>query len=148
ITPPACPRMIARRNLHAAARRTLLSPVGQSYPDVTVRTPIEERFPRPSVMGVVNVTPDSFSDGGVNFDPDDAAAAARRMREEGAAIVDIGGESTRPGSGGVTADEELRRVVPVLERLQGEVPVSIDTSKQEVARKALELGAELVNDVT
>src|SRR6478672_8322682 len=110
--------------------------------------PIEERFPRPSVMGVVNVTPDSFSDGGVNFDPDDAAAAARRMRDEGAAIVDIGGESTRPGSDGVSLDEELRRVLPVLERLEGDVPVSIDTSKAEVARRAVELGAELVNDVT
>ena len=99
-------------------------------------------------MGVVNVTPDSFSDGGVNFDPDTAAAAVRRMVEEGAAIVDIGGESTRPGSAGVTADEELRRVVPVLERLGGEVAVSIDTSKAGVARRALELGAELVNDVT
>jgi dihydropteroate synthase len=99
-------------------------------------------------MGVVNVTPDSFSDGGVNFDPADAVAAARRMLAEGAAIVDVGGESTRPGSGGVSAAEELRRVVPVIERLQGEVPVSIDTSKAEVARRALELGAELVNDVT
>jgi dihydropteroate synthase len=98
-------------------------------------------------MGVVNVTPDSFSDGGVHFDPEVAAAAARRMVEEGAAIVDIGGESTRPGSGGVTVDEELRRVVPVLEALQG-VPVSIDTAKAEVARRALELGAEMVNDVT
>jgi dihydropteroate synthase len=109
---------------------------------------IEDRFPRPSVMGVINVTPDSFSDGGVHFDPDTAAHAARRMRDEGAAIVDIGGESTRPGSGGVTLDEELRRVVPVLERLQGDVPVSIDTAKAEVARRALALGAELVNDVT
>ncbi len=99
-------------------------------------------------MGVVNVTPDSFSDGGVLFDPDLAASAARRMIEEGAAIVDIGGESTRPGSGGVSVDEELRRVVPVLERLQGEVPVSIDTAKAEVARRALELGAQMVNDVT
>jgi dihydropteroate synthase len=99
-------------------------------------------------MGVVNVTPDSFSDGGVNFDPADAAASARRMLAEGAAIVDIGGESTRPGAGAVDADEELRRVVPVLEALQGEVPVSIDTSKAEVARRALALGAELVNDVT
>ena len=99
-------------------------------------------------MGVVNVTPDSFSDGGVNFDPDDAAASARRMVAEGAAIVDIGGESTRPGSDGVSLDEELRRVVPVLERLAGEVPVSIDTAKAEVARRALALGAELVNDVT
>jgi dihydropteroate synthase len=99
-------------------------------------------------MGVLNVTPDSFSDGGVNFDPDVAADAARRMLGEGAAIVDIGGESTRPGSDGVTLDEELRRIVPVLERLQGDVPVSIDTAKAEVARRALELGAEMVNDVT
>ena len=110
--------------------------------------PIEQRFPRPSVMGVVNVTPDSFSDGGVNFDPGDAAASARRMLAEGAAIVDVGGESTRPGADAVNADAELRRVVPVLETLEGEVPVSIDTSKAEVARRALELGAELVNDVT
>jgi dihydropteroate synthase len=109
---------------------------------------IEERFPRPSLMGVVNVTPDSFSDGGVHLDADAAAAAARRMLDEGAAIVDLGGESTRPGSEGVTADEELRRVVPVLERLAGDVPVSIDTAKAAVARRALELGAELVNDVT
>jgi dihydropteroate synthase len=109
--------------------------------------PIEERFPRPSVMGVVNVTPDSFSDGGAHLDPDVAAAAARRMVEEGAAIVDIGGESTRPGAEGVSADEELRRVVPVLEQLSG-APVSIDTSKAEVATRALALGAELVNDVT
>jgi dihydropteroate synthase len=109
---------------------------------------LEERFPRPSVMGVVNVTPDSFSDGGVHLDPDAAAAAARRMVEEGAAIVDVGGESTRPGSGGVSAEEELRRVVPVLERLGGELPISIDTSKAAVARAALDHGAILVNDVT
>jgi dihydropteroate synthase len=99
-------------------------------------------------MGVVNVTPDSFSDGGVHFDPDVAADAARQMIGEGAAIIDIGGESTRPGSDGVTLDEELRRIVPVLERLQGDVPVSIDTAKAAVARRALELGAEMVNDVT
>jgi dihydropteroate synthase len=110
--------------------------------------PVEERFPRPSVMGVVNVTPDSFSDGGVNFEAKDAVATARRMAEEGAAIVDVGGESTRPGSEGVTLDEELRRVMPILEELRREVPVSIDTAKAEVARRALELGAELVNDVT
>src|ERR687884_2072416 len=114
---------------------------------VSQRPPIEERFPRPSVMGVVNVTPDSFFDGGVNLDPDAAAATARRLLGEGAAIVDVGGESTRPGSTGVSADEELRRVVPVLEQLRG-APVSIDTSKAEVARRALDLGAELVNDVT
>ncbi len=99
-------------------------------------------------MGILNVTPDSFSDGGVHFDPEVAAGAARRMVGEGAAIVDIGGESTRPGSEGVSVDEELRRVVPVLERLAGEVPISIDTAKAEVARRALALGAELVNDVT
>jgi dihydropteroate synthase len=99
-------------------------------------------------MGVVNVTPDSFSDGGVHLDPEVAAAAARRMLAEGAAIVDVGGESTRPGSDGVSLEEELRRVVPVLERLAGEVPVSIDTAKAEVARRALELGAVMVNDVT
>jgi dihydropteroate synthase len=99
-------------------------------------------------MGVVNVTPDSFSDGGVHFDAVVAVAAARRMVEEGAAIVDIGGESTRPGSDGVSVEEELRRVVPVLEALDGAVPVSIDTAKAEVGRRALELGAEMVNDVT
>ena len=111
-------------------------------------TAIEERFPRPSVMGVVNVTPDSFSDGGVHLAAEAAVAAARRMIDDGAALVDIGGESTRPGSTGIGADEELRRVVPVLEGLAGEIPVSIDTAKSEVARRALALGAELVNDVT
>jgi dihydropteroate synthase len=108
---------------------------------------MSNRFPRPSVMGIVNVTPDSFSDGGVHLEPDSAVASARRMIEEGAAIVDVGGESTRPGHEPVALDEELRRVVPVLERLEG-VPLSIDTSKAEVARRALALGAELVNDVT
>jgi len=98
-------------------------------------------------MGVVNVTPDSFSDGGVHLQPVAAVAAGWGMLDEGAAIVDVGGESTRPGSAGVSLDEELRRVVPVLEGLHG-APVSIDTAKAEVARRALELGAELVNDVT
>ena len=110
--------------------------------------PIEDRFPRPSVMGVLNVTPDSFSDGGVHLDPDVAAAAARRMVSDGAAIVDIGGESTRPGSDGVSVEEELARIVPVFERLGGAIPLSIDTAKAEVARAALERGAILVNDVT
>jgi dihydropteroate synthase len=98
-------------------------------------------------MGVVNVTPDSFSDGGVHLQPGAAAAAGWRMLDEGAAIVDVGGESTRPGSDGVSADEELRRIVPVLEALHG-APISIDTAKADVAGRALELGAELVNDVT
>jgi dihydropteroate synthase len=114
---------------------------------MAARPSLSDRFPRPSVMGVVNVTPDSFSDGGVNFAADDAVATARRLVDEGAAIVDVGGESTRPGSEAVRLDEELRRVVPVLEQLEG-LPVSIDTAKAGVARRALELGAELVNDVT
>lgn len=98
-------------------------------------------------MGVVNVTPDSFSDGGDNVDPAVAVATARRLLAEGAALVDIGGESTRPGADEVSLDEQLRRVLPVLEGLTG-LPVSIDTSKAEVARRALELGVALVNDVT
>jgi dihydropteroate synthase len=98
-------------------------------------------------MGVINVTPDSFSDGGIHLEPDIAVAAAKRMLEEGAAIIDVGGESTRPGAAPVSLDEELRRVVPVLDGLTG-APVSIDTAKAEVARRALELGALLVNDIT
>jgi dihydropteroate synthase len=98
-------------------------------------------------MGVLNVTPDSFSDGGLFVESSAAIARARTLVDEGAVLVDIGGESTRPGAFAVTAEEELARVVPVLEGLSG-VPFSIDTSKAEVARRALELGAELVNDVT
>jgi dihydropteroate synthase len=109
--------------------------------------PIEERFPAPSVMGVLNVTPDSFSDGGVHLRVEPAVTSAWGMLEAGAAIVDVGGESTRPGSDGVDAEEELRRVEPVLADLAG-APVSIDTSKAAVTRRALELGVELVNDVT
>lgn len=114
---------------------------------VAGRTPLEERWSRPAVMGVLNVTPDSFSDGGRFFERDEAIDHGRRLANEGAAIVDVGGESTRPGAEPITPDEELRRVEPVLEGLKG-IPVSIDTSKVEVARRALELGAEMVNDVT
>jgi dihydropteroate synthase len=98
-------------------------------------------------MGVVNVTPDSFSDGGRYGSAAAAAAAARQMLADGAVLVDVGGESTRPGADPVTPDEELRRVVPVLEALVGR-PVSIDTSRAGVARRAVELGAVMVNDVT
>ena len=98
-------------------------------------------------MGVVNVTPDSFSDGGEYLAPSDAIARGRELVAQGAAIVDVGGESTRPGASPVTADEELARVEPVLAGLAG-LSLSIDTAKAEVARRALELGAELVNDVT
>jgi dihydropteroate synthase len=108
---------------------------------------IKELLPRPSVMGVVNVTPDSFSDGGAFLHPQAAVAEARGMLEEGAAIIDVGGESTRPGSEGVPLDEELRRVEPVLAALPDAL-VSIDTSKAAVARLAIEAGAVLVNDVT
>jgi dihydropteroate synthase len=111
------------------------------------RPPVEQRFSRPSVMGICNVTPDSFSDGGLYLRPEAALAEAWGTLDEGAAIVDVGGESTRPGAQPVSVDEELRRVEPVLERLAG-APVSIDTSKAAVARRALELGAELVNDIT
>ena len=120
---------------------------GATLRPMSSRRSFAERWPRPSVMGVLNVTPDSFSDGGLFVDPADAIVHGRRLVEEGAALVDVGGESTRPGAAPVTADEELDRVEPVLEGLSG-LPVSIDTSKAIVARRALELGAELVNDVT
>jgi dihydropteroate synthase len=112
-----------------------------------MKPPFEEHWPRPSVMGVVNVTPDSFSDGGLYVESSAAVEHARRLLAEGAALVDVGGESTRPGAAPVSADEELGRVLPVLEGLAG-LPISIDTSKAFVAHEALERGAELVNDVT
>jgi dihydropteroate synthase len=102
-------------------------------------------------MGVVNATPDSFSDGGRSFTLDAAVAHAERLAEEGADLIDLGGESTRPGARPVAVAEELRRVVPVIERLRARrftVPISIDTCKVEVARAALAAGADLVNDVT
>ena len=114
---------------------------------VAARAPIDRRFSAPSVMGVINVTPDSFSDGGVHLRVEPAVTAAWGMLEAGAEIIDVGGESTRPGSEPVSAEEELRRVEPVLADLGG-APRSIDTSKAAVARRALELGVELVNDVT
>ena len=107
-------------------------------------------FPRPAlVMGVVNVTPDSFSDGGKFLDADAAVGHALKLAAQGAEILDIGGESTRPGAGSVTEPEELRRVLPVIERLVGRVsiPISIDTRKPAVARAALATGASIVNDV-
>ena len=103
----------------------------------------------PVIMGVVNVTPDSFSDGGLFLDADNAVAHGERLVEEGADILDLGGESTRPGSEGVPAEEELRRVVPVIERLAGAgVRLSIDTTKLAVASAALDAGATIVNDVS
>ena len=104
----------------------------------------------PAVMGILNVTPDSFSDGGVHFDRGVAIDAALRMESDGAAIVDVGGESTRPGAEPVSLDEELARVVPVIEeiRRRSGVAISIDTRHPEVAAAALDAGADIINDVT
>src|SRR3954467_6069472 len=103
---------------------------------------------RTILMGVLNVTPDSFSDGGKYSDPDRAFARAVELEELGADIIDIGAESTKPGSARVTADVELQRLVPVLKRLKDQLtlPLSIDTYKAEVAERALELGAAIIND--
>ena len=107
------------------------------------------RLDRPQVMGIVNVTPDSFSDGGAHDTADAAVAHALRLVEEGADALDIGGESTRPGAAEVEVEEELRRVVPVIERLAAQVavPISIDTSKPEVMRAAVQAGVGMINDV-
>jgi len=103
---------------------------------------------RPLIMGVVNLTPDSFSDAGKFATPHAAVAHARRLCDEGADIIDIGGESTRPGSSGVTLEEERRRVLPVLEQLAaGPVPVSVDTQKPELMREAIAAGASMINDI-
>ena len=104
----------------------------------------------PAVMGIVNVTPDSFSDGGVHFDRAKAVDAALRMEADGAAIVDIGGESTRPGAEPVSEEAEIERVVPVIEeiRRRSDVPISIDTMQSNVAEMALQAGADMINDVT
>lgn len=103
-----------------------------------------------SVLGIVNVTPDSFSDGGVHFDRGRAIESALEMERDGAAMVDVGGESTRPGSDAVSIDEELDRVIPVIEgiRKRSNVPVSIDTRKATVAAAALDAGANVINDVS
>lgn len=105
---------------------------------------------RTLVMGVLNITPDSFSDGGQFLSPDRALTHAEQMIAEGADIIDIGGESTRPGSAFVSEEEELQRVIPVIEKLaaQTSVPISIDTTKPSVARAALAAGAEIVNDIS
>lgn len=107
------------------------------------------RLDRTRVMGIVNVTPDSFSDGGAHFDADAAVAHGLRLAGEGADVLDVGGESTRPGAAEVPLEEELRRVVPVIERLAREtaLPISVDTSRPEVMRAAVQAGAGLVNDV-
>lgn len=105
---------------------------------------------RTAVMGIINVTPDSFADGGRCIDPDRATDAARRMADDGADLIDIGGESTRPGAAPVSVEAECERVLPALRRIVAavDVPVSVDTYKAEVARRALTLGAAVINDVS
>lgn len=102
------------------------------------------------IMGILNVTPDSFSDGGIYFDKARAVERAFRMAEEGADIIDIGGQSTRPGSEPVPVEEELKRTIPVIEALKGRlgIPVSIDTYRAEVAKRAVEAGADMINDIS
>lgn len=116
----------------------------------TLRTRDLTRQRLPLLMGILNVTPDSFSDGGQFNAMDQAVARALQMEADGADIIDIGGESTRPGSEGVTLDEELRRTIPVIRELAQKlrIPISIDTTKSEVARQALDTGAEIVNDIS
>ncbi len=105
---------------------------------------------RTLIMGILNLTPDSFSDGGEYSDPDRAVAHALELENAGADILDVGAESTRPGSQRISEAEELRRLVPVLKRLQGKlaIPISVDTYKSAVAEKSLEYGAEIINDPT
>jgi dihydropteroate synthase len=148
--------------LHAAGRTETIEPKARTGEGIvsasTPRIPPASEwrcrehslsFESVRVMGILNVTPDSFSDGGRFLDLESAVARAREMAAEGADIIDIGGESSRPGSEPVDADEELRRVAPVLERLRGDgLVLSIDTAKARVARAALDAGACIVNDVT
>lgn len=110
------------------------------------------KLPGPLIMGILNVTPDSFSDGGLFLDPDVATREALRMVDEGADLIDVGGESTRPGADPVDGSEQIRRVVPAIERLRdalpANVPISVDTTRSEVAQAALRAGADMVNDVS
>lgn len=138
-----------------------LQPLGQSFKEIfenILKTDYTLRCrkrtlnlgKRTLLMGVINVTPDSFSDGGLHFDKEKAIVHGLKMVEEGADLIDIGGESTRPGSKPVGAEEELRRVIPVIESLvkKTDVPISIDTNKSAVAEKAIEAGAQIINDIS
>lgn len=126
--------------------------IGNYYSDFTPAVPLgtaEMRFDRPLVMGILNVTPDSFSDGGENYDVESAVKRFDQMVAEGADMIDIGAESTRPGSRPVSEDEEIARLTPVLERVSGsKVPISVDTRHPGVAERALHLGASMINDVS
>ncbi len=125
--------------------------VGQSRTKGWTLRTVQLKFEKlPKLMGILNVTPDSFSDGGIFFSVQTAIDQALRLEDEGADIIDIGGESTRPYSEPVTVDDELQRVIPVIEGLIGrlKIPISIDTTKASVAEAAIQLGAEIVNDTS
>lgn len=138
------------RPAFATSLRGLSGPLNQTCPTWSLRTQTLTFGRLPTLMGIVNVTPDSFSDGGSFHEIDAAVDHALRLADEGASILDIGGESTRPYSEPVADSDELKRVVPVIQKLaaQTQVPISIDTSKASVACAALDAGAEIINDVT
>lgn len=137
--------------LHALAEvlTQLLADIGRTPGDWTT---CRRKFglKRPLIMGILNLTPDSFSDGGLFNDPESALEHALRMEAEGADIIDIGGESTRPGAKLISAEDELRRIIPVIELLSGRLncAISVDTWKSSVARKAVSAGAEIINDIS
>lgn len=130
--------------------RRLLKNIGRTRFTIPCRTKTLKLGERTLVMGAINVTPDSFSDGGVFFQRDRAVARALEMVDEGADLIDIGGESTRPGSKAIDAQEELLRIIPVVKKVaaQTEIPISVDTRRARVAREALEAGGQIVNDVS
>lgn len=130
--------------------RRLSQEVSQTVPGATFRKRLYDLASRPHIMAILNVTPDSFSGDGIFDDVGRAVTFAKKWVEEGADIIDVGGESTRPGSKEIPAEEELRRVIPVIERLSQEVdvPISIDTRRAKVAEAALNAGAEIINDVS
>ncbi len=139
---PLLPRIITLAMVHEPAARRCPTPITIGGREFTWGE-------RTYVMGILNVTPDSFSGDGMGADADAAVRRAAQMREDGADIIDVGGESTRPGAEEVDADKEIERVVPVIQRLVREldIPLSVDTYKAQVARAAIEAGAALVNDV-
>jgi len=130
--------------------RKTLENITRVRPSLRCRNRILPLGERTLLMGVLNVTPDSFSDGGLYFDPDKAIAHGLRMVDEGADVIDVGGESTRPGSKPLALEEELRRIIPVIETLAGkvDVPISIDTYKSAVASRAIDAGARIINDIS
>lgn len=134
----------------AAKLEQLLSNINRSDFTVKYRRGVLNLGERAHIMGILNVTPDSFSDGGRYLDPEEALDRALEMAEEGADIIDVGGESTRPGSEPVSTEEEIRRVIPVVERLakSSKTPISVDTCKAEVATRALDNGADIINDIS